>query len=319
MKITFLGNFQVEHSSETHHKKSLEALGHEVVALQETQASSELVLGTAIQSDMFVWVHTHGWDTPGSTSMETVLKTLKANNVPSVTYHLDLWLGLQRQQDLDRDAVYKHIDHFFTVDKQMADWFNNNTEVNGHYLPAAVYKGECRMVARFGHPRNDVIFVGSRGYHPEHAYRPQLIDWLRQTYGRRFQHWGGDGLGIVRGDKLNQLYSNTKVVVGDSLCINFDYPYYWSDRVYETMGRGGFIIHPYIKGMEEHFNDKEHLVFYEFGNFGQLKELIDYYLTHDAEREAIRKAGHEHVKQNHTYENRWQQIIDEVFGNDKKA
>ena len=45
---------------------------------------------------------------------------------------------------------------------------------------------------------------------------------------------GGDGLGVVRGEKLNQLYADSKIVIGDSLSLNFDYPGYWSDRIYET-------------------------------------------------------------------------------------
>ena len=61
--------------------------------------------------------------------------------------------------------------------------------------------------------------------------------------------------------------------------------------------------------MEEEFTDKENMVFYEYGNFGQLKELIDYYLIHDDERERIRKAGHEYVKANCTYHNRLQEDV----------
>ena len=64
-----------------------------------------------------------------------------------------------------------------------------------------------------------------------------------------------------------------------------------------------------MKGMEEHFEDGEHLVFYEYGDFDQLKMLIDFYLENDVERERIRKAGHEHVKANHTYKNRWESIL----------
>jgi spore maturation protein CgeB len=94
--------------------------------------------------------------------------------------------------------------------------------------------------------------------------------------------------------------------------LNFNYPDYWSDRIYETLGRGGFLIHPYIPGIEKEFVDKKHVVFYEYGNFQQLKELIDYYLINDEEREAIRKAGHELVKNNYTYSNRWQTILKEL-------
>src|SRR5690349_17023376 len=121
MRITFLGNFGVDYSSENHHKKSLESLGHEVVALQENQIDSETVLREALHSEVFVWVHTHNWETPGERSMASVLNILRDQGIPTLTYHLDLWFGLQRQQDLETDDFYKHIGHFFTVDKKMAD------------------------------------------------------------------------------------------------------------------------------------------------------------------------------------------------------
>ena len=311
MIITFVGNFYVDYTSETHHANTLESLGHTVHRLQEGKANSSDILRHAIESDLLVWVHTHGWNTPVQQGYKVsdIFKALKERNIPTMTYHLDLWFGIGREKDLEQDDFYKTIGRFFTVDKLMADWFNENTEVKGHYLQAGVYEPECYIaIPAKSWPNKTVGFVGSRGYHPEWQYRPQLIDWLKEKYGDRFVHYGNDGLGVVRGKDLNQLYSELSVVVGDSLCLNFDYPYYWSDRVYETMGRGGFIIHPYIKGMEEHFTDKEHLVFYEYGNFGQLKKLIDYYLEHEEEREKIRIAGHEHVKKNHTYTNRWQTI-----------
>lgn len=316
MKIAFLGNFGVSFSSETHHKKSLEALGHEVIALQEGKADVGTIWQAAGSADLFVWVHTHGWETPAGLNGENMVKVLqglKELGIPSLTYHLDLWFGLDRQKDLSADSFYQHIEHFFTVDKRMADWFNENTSVKGHYLQAGMFHEEAYMAApRTAERPLDTIFVGSRGYHPEWAYRPQLVDWLKQTYGARFRHFGGDGLGVVRGDKLNQLYADTKVVVGDSLCLNFEYPYYWSDRVYETLGRGGLLIHPYVVGMGEHFEDGKHLKFYQYGDFNQLKGLIDYYLEHQDEADAIRRQGFEHVKANHTYLNRWATILEEV-------
>jgi len=192
----------------------------------------------------------------------------------------------------------------------MADWFNNNTAVKGHYLPAGVYHKECYIEP--AKLKNDVIFVGSKKYHQEWQYRPQLINWLSDTYKNKFRHYGNGGIKSLRGSELNTLYASSKIVVGDTLCIGFKYPDYWSDRVYETMGRGGFIIHPYVSGMEKEFEDKKHLVFYEYGNLKQLKELIDYYMEHDEERETIRKAGHELVKENYTYKNRWKHILKEL-------
>jgi spore maturation protein CgeB len=53
-------------------------------------------------------------------------------------------------------------------------------------------------------------------------------------------------------------------------------------------------------------------VFYEYGNFKQLQELIDYYIEHDDEREKIRLAGHKLVKNNYTYKHRWQKILEDL-------
>lgn len=310
LKIAFLGNFRVDYTTEFHHAASLESLGHAVIRLQETRATSEDILRVALESDLFVWVHTHGWQTPGSMPMDRVLKRLKAKGIPTMTYHLDLWFGLGRESDLNRDPVYKYIDHFFTVDKQMADWFNKNTDVKGHYLPAGVFDQECYI--KPSRKIIDVLFVGSKGYHQEWPYRPKLINWLQSVYKKRFRHYGRDGIKSIRGEELNNVYAATKVVVGDTLCPKYNYPSYWSDRIYETLGRGGFLIHPYIPGIEKEFKDKEHVIFYEYNNFEQLQELIDYYIEHDEEREKIRLAGHEFVKNNYTYKHRWKHILKEL-------
>jgi hypothetical protein len=311
MTISFLGNFAVDYSSENHHANSIESLGHKVIKLQEGRATADEVFERSIRSDVLVWVHTHGWETPGN--IEEAITKLKISGVKIISYHLDLWFGIERHKDLEDDPFYKQLDYFFATDKKMTDWFSDNTDVQGVYLQAGVYEPECYMDGSGG-LQNDVIFIGSKGYHHEWPYRPQLINWLAGTYGDRFKHFGGDGLGTVRGAALNQLYGSTKIVVGDTLCMGFDYPSYWSDRVYETLGRGGFLIHPYIKGMEEHFTDKEHLVFYEYGNFEQLRYLIEYYTYNVEEREKIRLAGHAHVKKNHTYKNRWETILSTVKG-----
>lgn len=161
--------------------------------------------------------------------------------------------------------------------------------------------------------KHDIIFTGAYHYHPEHKYRCELIDWLRNTYGGQFTHYGGGGLPGVRGLELNRLYQQTKIVIGDTLCKNFDYPFYFSDRLFEVTGRGGFMIFPYIKGLEAFFEIGKEIVTYQFGNFGELKEKIDYYLTHNEEREAIRLAGHERTKREHTYRHRLTTLLNTIF------
>lgn len=311
LKIVFLGNFRVSYSTESHHCWTLkEDLGHEVITLQESEVSSEAVVKKCIGADLFIWVHTHGWDTSGNLSGSEMLRIIKAMGVTTISYHLDLWFGLKRQKDLRKDTIYKEIDYFVTVDREMAKWFNEKTKVKGIYLPAGVVRNECILKSR--RQKNEVIFVGSRNYHHEWPYRNVLISHLEKTYESSFQHYGNGGKQNVRGAKLNSLYQSTKVVVGDSLCPKFSYPDYWSDRVYETLGRGGFLIHPKVAGMEREFEDGKHLKFYEYGDFEFLDYLIGYYLNNSSERERIRRQGHEHVKKNLTYTNRWISILKSI-------
>lgn len=313
-RIVLLGNFRLQYCTEMDYFWTLtEKLGIEVVQFQEGSSSGEQIEQEAQKSDALFWVHTHGWKSAGK-QMRDVLTSLKIHGVPTFGYHLDLWRGIQREADLQHDD-YWLVDYFFTVDKQMADWLNTQPDKpRAYFLPAGVVERDCYRAEPSQADIPEVVFVGSRNYHPEWPYRPMLVDWLKATYGQSFGHYGNDGAGVVRGDTLNRLYASTKIVIGDTLCKDFNYPYYTSDRAYETTGRGGFLIHPYIEGMEEQFTDKKEIVYYDYADFKGLKKLIDYYLTHPVEREKIQAAGHQRTKKEHTYTNRLRQIMSVLEG-----
>jgi len=327
MKIVFLGNFRESYTSETHYLKTLRSLGHEVMLMQEGIDGIDTIMSRARKANLFFWVHTHGWHTTG---MREALKELKALGIPTVGYHLDLWLGLQRQRDLSTDP-YWDIDYFFSVDKLMVEYLNQQKNMpKAYYLPAGVFKEECYMTPTIPEYEHDIIFVGSKRYHPEWKYRTELIDWLEATYGSRFTLFGRDGKGLVRGDELNRLYSSTKVVIGDTLCKDFTYPYYLSDRVFETTGRGGFIIHPYIEGIEDLFETQEpmspfdcdttkaEIITYPYGNFDYLKYLIDYFLKNEEEREEVRMRGFDKTSKHHTYTNRLSYLLETIQNEHRK-
>lgn len=309
MKVAFIGNFEAEHSTENYHLKTFESLGHTVITFQENKTHVRDILGKAIHCDMLYWTHTHGFKIGNDRDIKLMLSDLKRAKVPTVGYHLDLWLGLQRERDLRSDP-YWNIEHFFTVDKLMADWLNANTKTKGYFLPAGAPESEAFLgktnLKKFPH---EIIFTGSKGYHKEYPYRVCLIDWLHETYGQRFAHYGGGGKETIRGAELNNLYASAKIVIGDTLCKNFTYPYYVSDRFFEVPARGGFMIFPYIHGTEEWFEPNEEIVFYEYGDFTDLKSKIDHYLLDSENREKIRMAGFERARRGHTYKHRIETII----------
>ena len=306
MRLVLLGNFSTPHSTEQHHRQALEDLGHDVVCLQEGKATAGQVVSQARGSSFLVWVHTHGFKTPGG--IVPALRELKRHGTPTIAYHLDLWMGLDREKDLTEGHPYlSDVSHFFTVDSRMADWLNSHTGVRGHYLTAAVAHREC--YAWDGERDIPVAFVGSHHYHAAWPYRNELIARLADRYGDDFHLIPGRGP-AVRGADLNRLYSRTQVVVGDTLCPGFDYPDYWSDRAYETLGRGGFLIHPRITGMKDQFVDGVHLRYYDYNDWDSLFGLVDYYLANPEHREEIRATGHAEVHAYHTYIHRWKTILE---------
>lgn len=320
MKIAYVGNFTQAHCTEVHIAATLENMGHTVSRIQENDTEAANLIYLCRDHDLFLFTRTWG-------NLVTLdhLSQLEELGIPTVSYHLDLYVGLQRAEGLQRDPFWR-TKYVFTPDgdPRSATVFKAHG-INHYYMKPGVCKLECDYGTYRPALAHDVTFVGGgiEYMHPEWPYRRQLVQWLMDNYPgsvtpqsltSRFGKYGHPQR-VMRNQDLNDLYASAKVVVGDSVCIGFDHEHYWSDRVYETIGRGGFLIHPYIKGLEEEFTARETIVFYEYGNFEQLRQLIDYYVdpAHQDERERIRDAGHEFVKEHATYHNRLLQMLGTVF------
>jgi len=289
-KIIYIGNFRPDHSTENHIKLSFEALGWEVFTIQEnnmTEATIEQIC--SIQKDYDFLLYTRTWARTGMLYRKLLAKI----KIPTVSFHLDLYIGLLRGKKLNENSFFNS-DFVFSADcghqKEFKKMGINHIGISPGVLHESCYIGKKKW-------DYDVIFVGSETYHTEWSYRPYLINWLRATYGDKFTMLPNKEFNCIRGNDLNDLYNSAKVIVGDSTYS----PNYWSDRIPETLGRGGFLIHPYTEKMEDSFELFKDLVPYEYGDLKGLKMLIDYYLEHPKERDEIRMHGMETVKNNHTY------------------
>lgn len=149
----------------------------------------------------------------------------------------------------------------------------------------------------------DVIFVGS----VYNEYRKKLVSFLQDTYEKRFKVFGAseNPKDQIRGLDLNILLRSVKVVVGDSLPGD----YYWSNRLYEQRGRGGFLLHPKTVGMDKEFVLGEELIVFPRHDMNTLKKKIDYYIDNDDEREKIRMCGFSRCP---TYHDRVADLIQRV-------
>ena len=78
-------------------------------------------------------------------------------------------------------------------------------------------------------------------------------------------------------------------------------------RNFEVPGSGGFLLTDAADNVDEYYTDGKEIVI--FKNISDLIEKARYYASHDAEREAIAKAGYERTLREHTYEKRFDDIF----------
>ena len=68
------------------------------------------------------------------------------------------------------------------------------------------------------------------------------------------------------------------------------------------MASGAFHLTRYFPGLEDVFENGEHLVW--FHSIPEAIDQIEYYLAHDREREKIASAGRQEVLMHHTWDDR---------------
>lgn len=313
MRVLQIGNACVPWCTEVELRKALEALGHEVEFHQENVPGIFVVAAARLRSepriDVVLWTRT-GFDPPVPHDEQySMLEAAREVGVPTVGAHLDRWIGLEREGQVDEEPYFR-CQIMATADGgHDEDWARRG--IDHRWFPPGVSEFECGGGTFNRRLASDVAFVGSwrPGYHPEWQHRPQLVAFLRTTYRQRCRFWGGAGRSM-RGPALRDLYASTTVNVGDS-CLVGDATHYLSDRIPETLGRGGFLIHPHVEGVTDGtlYTDGEHLVTWPLGDWGVLREKVDYYLAHDEERRAIAAAGRAHVLAEHTYTRRLEALL----------
>lgn len=314
-RVIYIGNFVPEHSTENHVLQALQANGHHVMALQEDDVDSwryvasrvhSSVIATNDHPEVVMWTRTKSLSDQIDDGLKrAVLHACYLARVPTVGYHLDRWWGLARESEILAGDPFFQVAALVTADgghdKEWAD-----AGVNHLWMPPGVSEFECVPGTFDEAYASDIAFVGSwqGGYHHEWPHRDQLVGWLMATYGDRCRFWPQQGQPAVRGPALRDLYASVKVVVGDSCLVpNRDgspVARYWSDRVPETLGRGGVLVHPWVEGMP--FIGGAHLFYWQLGDWDTLRSLIDYAVEmSDESRALIRETARQRILNGDTY------------------
>ena len=141
-------------------------------------------------------------------------------------------------------------------------------------------------------PIYDIAFVGNEGNIP----RKFILHELRERYTKSY-------IGYADFRKMGTVYSYSKI--GFNYSINNDL----NSRIFEIMATGRMLITNNINDSKflELFKNRENIVVYN--NVEELFSLIEYYLKHEDEREAIALKGQNLVLSQHTYLHRAQEIL----------
>lgn len=285
MRIAYIGNFD-RMWDEEYIALAFEDLGHSVGRIREFRPNivNDLI---EFKPDVVIWAKFRVG------RPEMILQWCKDNKVKTVCWVWDLYWGYQREEFIHTKPMFK-ADLVFTSDGgHEKEW--ESVGIKHKCIRQGIYEKECYREK--GEIENDVVFIGT--FNPYNKERNKMLDLIRQDFNLKW--YGEKGEAEIRGPKINRLLGKSKVVVGDSVYS----PYYWSNRVVETLGRGGLLIHQEVEGLKEEY---PYLVTYKRGDYADLKKKITYYLKHDKEREELIEKNLKWVKENHLCKHRCKEL-----------
>jgi len=148
--------------------------------------------------------------------------------------------------------------------------------------------------------KSDVAFVGEARPNEKRVELIQKISGICRVrvYGK---NWGRCGMRATLKEvgprRYGLICGGAKIVLGIDAVTTIEG--HWTNRLWITLGCGGFHLTNYIPGMEKVFTNREHLVWYH--DEEECMALIREYLARPQERRRIAEAGYRHVHQHHTF------------------
>ena len=161
----------------------------------------------------------------------------------------------------------------------------------------------------------DVTFVGS--FFSVHSSRTKLLETICARFPQT-RIWGpeinqlppnspirGCYEGQAWGVNMFQILHRSKITLNHHGDVA---PYANNMRLYEATGIGALLVTDWKENLHEMFEPAKEVVAYRSAE--ECIELIEYYMNHDKEREAIARAGQARTLREHTYYQRVQELIE---------
>lgn len=218
------------------------------------------------------------------------------------------WNGDVHQRGLIDEAMLiylRHIDLQLTVNASALDAYRQ------HNLKAAYWQIGFEPVDDLPDmPVHDVVFLAT-GYSVQ---RRALGAALQSLPGVNVGLYGGDwqwgnGNTLYNFPAGAALYRQAKIAVGDN---QYGDQYgFVSNRLFEALGNGAFLLHQTIPGLQELTGITAGVHYVEWTDLSDLQDKIRYYLNprHKAKREAIARAGEAFAREHHSFDARVKELF----------
>jgi hypothetical protein len=286
LKIIYFANFNNLGSNfiEEDIQLALEKLGHEVIPVHEKDYKQL----KNIKADMLLF---HKGGVGKYLSLKEFIILLNHITCKKVMWYFDP-IKLFPEREIEIETIIQYIDYGFLVDDT---WRRRHKFDNLYSLKegiGTIYKGKFRKDLEC-----DIAFAGNI-----YGKREDFIILLKQHF-KNFRVFDN-----LFNQDMADLCTSAKIIVAP------DYPtneFYWSSRIYLTLGLGGFLVHPDCYGLKPELIEGTHFAGYK-GN----KELIatlDYYLENEEARKIIQKEGQKKVLEVSTFQDRLETMLEIIF------
>lgn len=196
-------------------------------------------------------------------------------------------------EDMLSDNIVEELQKVCPIKRESDEW-ESDAWIYANYFLARKLTGE---------QRTEILELLSRNYEVK-LYSPEEASALIKV----------ENNGPV--DYVNEMplvFKNTKINLNMTLrSIHSGIPL----RAMDIMGCGGFLLTNYQEDFLEFFEPDVDFVYYS--DNADLLRKVEYYTTHDEERQAIARNGYEKVKAAHTYGHRVKTILDNVMSEEEK-
>lgn len=277
---------------------ALGRLGHEVTCFNEK------AIGQAVS-----WSHSNRVDFALFHKIEDFGAVSKVN-APKVFWYFDLIthqdFTLQGRSDTRQRWLRRALEVFDIGFMTDGDAVLRHPEKLYHLMQGADQRviGRGKATTKAKSLGAKLLFTGTTIH--GHA-RYEFCRQMEQVYGSDFKIIGNPRQRRYHGRDMADIIASSMIMIAPQGPVT---DLYWSNRVYLTLGFGGFLLHPRCKLLETHFKDGSEILYYD--NIDQLHRLIEMFSDPlmENERMEIPGRGIQRVVGEHLYRHRCSKMID---------